>query len=149
MLIVFLQSILRGWVIDIDFIIGYYTVKIKRASDRYWFYYNFHDIEQRKLNFWYFILNVWVLFGSMLCRIMVQLRPKMGISLQFVFGFYLFLLILCVPVHENHKRFQGLNPTTTIYFPVRHNINNKHGEKPNKKLRKKVVLVRFQSWTCL
>ena len=36
--------------IDIDFIIGYSTVKLKRVSDRYLFYYNFHDIEQQKLH---------------------------------------------------------------------------------------------------
>ena len=36
--------------IDIGFIIGYYTVKIERVSDRYRFYYNLRGIEQQKLH---------------------------------------------------------------------------------------------------
>ena len=36
--------------IDIVFIIGYSTVKIERVSDRYWFNYNFCEIEQQKLH---------------------------------------------------------------------------------------------------
>ena len=39
--------------------------------------------------------------------------------------------------HANHKHVQGFNPTTTTYFRVIHNNNNKHGEKPNNKLRVK------------
>ena len=40
----------QRWVIDIDFIIDYSTVKIDRVSDRCWFYYNFREIEQRNLH---------------------------------------------------------------------------------------------------
>ena len=36
--------------IDIYFIIGYYTVKTERVSDQYLFYYNSREIEQRKLH---------------------------------------------------------------------------------------------------
>ena len=36
--------------IDIDFIVGYYIVKIERVSDRYLFNYNFRDIEQQKIH---------------------------------------------------------------------------------------------------
>ena len=49
-LIVILYSKLQRWVIDIGFIIGYYTVKIERVSDRYLFYYNFLEIEEQKLH---------------------------------------------------------------------------------------------------
>ena len=70
---------------------------------------------------------------------------KRGISWQFVFVFSMFLLVLCVPVHENHKHVQGCNPTTTTSLPGRYNNNNKHGEKPNKKLGGKFLLVKFQS----
>ena len=48
--IVILQSKSRILLIDIDFIIGYSTVKIERLSDWYWFYYNFREIEQQKVH---------------------------------------------------------------------------------------------------
>ena len=48
--ILILYSKFQRWVIDIDFIIGYSTVKIERVSDQYWFYYNFHEIEQQSIH---------------------------------------------------------------------------------------------------
>ena len=36
--------------IDIDFIIGYSTVKIERVSHQYLFYYNFREIEQQNMH---------------------------------------------------------------------------------------------------
>ena len=78
---------------------------------------------------------------------------KLGIPWQFGFSLSLFLIILCLPVHENHKHVQDWNPTTTTSFPGIHNSNNNNiMEKQNKKLREKrkeVVVVWFQPWTFL
>ena len=43
--------------IDIDFIIRDSTVKIERVSNRYLFYYNFREIEKRKLHFLLFYIE--------------------------------------------------------------------------------------------
>ena len=56
---------------------------------------------------------------------------------QHIFNFYLFKLISYLSVFENHKHVQGWNPTTTTSFIGIHNNNNKHGEKPNKKIGKR------------
>ena len=61
--------------------------------------------------------------------------PKRGIPWQFVLGFSLFLLILCLHVNENHEHVQSWNPTTTKPLPGRHN-NNKNRDKTNNKLGK-------------
>ena len=54
---------------------------------------------------------------------------------NFVFGLSVFLLVLCVLVHENQDHVQGWNPITTTYLTgIHNNINIKHREKPNKKL---------------
>ena len=63
----------------------------------------------------------------------IKYRLKRGISWKFVFGFSLFLVALCVPVHENRKHVQGWNLNTTASFPGRHNNNNKHREKLDNK----------------
>ena len=60
---------------------------------------------------------------------------KRGIPWQFVFGFSLFLLILCLPINENHEHVQSWNPTTTKSLPGRHN-NNKNREN-KQQIRKK------------
>ena len=117
-----LQLKLRGWVVDVDFII----ISVILNNESY--------------IFWYCILNVLLLFGSILCQLMDQIRPKTW-NLLVIYFLSLFLIVLCVPVHENHKHVQGWNPTTTNYFPGRHNNNNnKHGEKPNNKLEGKVFV---------
>ena len=54
------------------------------------------------------ILNLRVLFGRTLCQLMEHLQPKTGNFLAICFWFSLFLLVLCVPVHENHKHVQGI-----------------------------------------
>ena len=132
LLLVVLQCKLGGWVIDIYFIIIFVILNNKRYI------------------FWYFILNVWVLYGSMLCQIVEQLQPKMGNVLEICFCLSLFFLVLCVSVHENHKHVQCWNPNTKTSLPGRHNNdNNKHGEKPNNKLGGKEFLVRIQPWICL
>ena len=47
------------------------------------------------------VLNVWLLFESMLCQLTDQLRPQTGNLLEF---FSLLVYIsLCLPVYENHK----------------------------------------------
>ena len=118
-LLVILQWKSRGWVINIYFII----ICVRFKSKSYIFY--------------YYILNVWVLFWSTECQLMEHLRPNMGNPLVIFFVLFLFLLVLCVPVHDNHKHVQGWNPTTTTYFPGINNNNNKHRDKPNNKLRGK------------
>ena len=72
----------------------------------------------------------------------IRYVQKREISWKFFFS--LFLLVSCVPVHGNHKNVQGCNTTTKTSFTGIYNNNNKHGEKPNNKLREKVLLVRFQ-----
>ena len=74
-----------------------------------------------------------IIIWSMLCHIMEQLWPKTWNVLVIFFGFYLVLLVLYVPVHEDHKHVQGWNTTTTTSFPGTRNNNDKHGEKPNNK----------------
>ena len=44
------------------------------------------------------------MFGSTLFQLMEQIRPLTGKPLAF-FCFSLFILILCIPVHENHEHF--------------------------------------------
>ena len=86
-----------------------------------------------------------VLFGSTFCQLMEKLRPKTGNLLEIFFVFSLFLLVLFVLVHEDHKHVQGWDPITTTTFPGGHNNNSKHGEKPNNKLGGKGFFVIFQS----
>ena len=50
LIIVIAQSNFARMIYWYVFIIGYSTVKIERVNDRYWFYYNFRDIELRKLH---------------------------------------------------------------------------------------------------
>ena len=76
-----------------------------------------------------------MLFVITLCQFMDLLQPKTGKSLAICFGYSLFLIILCLPVYENHKHVQGWNPTTTKYFP---GINNNN-----------IIEVGFQPSTCL
>ena len=84
----------------------------------------------------------------MLCQIMELLRPKTGIPWQVGFGFSLFLIILYLSFHENHKHVQGWNPATTTSFTGRQNNNNNNNrDKTNKKLGgiiKEFVVVGFQ-----
>ena len=85
-----------------------------------------------------------VMLGRTLFQIKDQIQLKTGNPLANLFCFISILLILCLLVHENHQHVQGWNPITTTSFSVRHNNNNKHGEKPKNKLggeRKEVVLV--------
>ena len=79
-----------------------------------------------------------VLFGSTLRQLMDQVQPKTGNPLDF-FGFFVFLITLCLPVYENHKHVQGWNPTTTNVLPGIHNNNNnnRNREKPNLNLGKR------------
>ena len=66
--------------------------------------------------------NWWALFESTLCQLMELLG----------FGFSLFLINSCLPVHKNHKHVQDFHPTTTTSFPGRHNNNNNNKEKSDK-----------------
>ena len=73
------------------------------------------------------------MIGSTLCQITEQLRPKTGNPLAICFGFSLFLIMLCLPLHENRKHVQGWSPTTTTYFIGRPNNNSNNRDNPNKK----------------
>ena len=75
--------------------------------------------------------------GARCVRLWSSYGLKWGITWKFVFGLYLFLLVLCVSVHENHKHVQSWNTTTTTSLPGIHNNNNKHRQKPNNKLGEK------------
>ena len=88
-LIVIIQSKPQGWVIDIDFIIGYYTVKIERVSDRYWFYYNLCEIEQQKL----YHLLLYIKCVSVVWDHIVSDHGATTALNKETFGIFLFLIV--------------------------------------------------------
>ena len=100
-LIIFtLQPKSQRGVIDIDFIIGYSAVKIERVSDIYSFYYNYRKIEQWKLHHLLLYIKcvsvVWEHVVSAHGADTALNRESPGIY----FCLFLFILILCISVHE-------------------------------------------------
>ena len=90
--------------INIYFNIAYYTLKIEIVSAQYCFYYNFCEIEQKKLHllilyikcvsvFWYHVVSV---HGAA-----TTLNRK---SLS-IFLFLFVYIIFCLPVHKKHKHY--------------------------------------------
>ena len=90
--------------IDIDFIIGYSTVKIERVSDRYLFSYNFREIEEQKLHLLLFYIKCVSDFWEHVVSAHGA-ATALNRELPGIFCFYLFTLNLCLPVHEKHKHF--------------------------------------------
>ena len=87
------------------FIIGYSTVKIERVSDRYWFYYNFRDIELRKLHLLVLHIKCVSVFWKHVVSDHEAATDFTRQSLGMFLCFSLFILILCLPIHEKHKHF--------------------------------------------
>ena len=74
-----------------------------------------------------------VLFESTLCQLMEQVRPKTGNPLESFVGFYLFLLLLCLPnfskksyheTGENHLYSQQKGGLVSV---DRENVGSSHG----------------------
>ena len=85
--------------VDIDFIIGYSTMKSKRLSDPYWFYYHLREIEKQKIN----DLLLYIKCVSVFLEHAVSVHGAATAINREYLGIFLFLFVynnLCILVHE-------------------------------------------------
>ena len=117
-LLVILQWTLRGWVINIDFIIT--SVRFNNKGYIFWYcILSYDDNLIFDMNVSYISDQLWLgFFGSTFCQIMEQLRPKPGDPLEIYFLFLSVLLIVCLPDFSSYIK--------SLFFTV----------------------VGFQTWTC-
>ena len=88
---------------DTQSVVGYYTFKIKRVSDWYWYYYNFCKIEQQKVRFLIFYNKLWwqyyiwsLLFLYIICHSFYH---------KFRFSDLLLFLSQCLKQSKNNAKF--------------------------------------------